>query len=267
MADGTLTFVVPVRDPLGVGDWATMRALMADTLQSLAAAGGRIVVAASRGTDLPPLPPGSTLVELDFDHVPLPPDEGPERHRAVRQDKGARTMHGLVAVQPRGHVMVVDYDDFVSRHLAELVASQADRPGWFVDHGYLFDGGPLVLEQRTGFNRMCGTSLIVRADLLRVPARVPDLDEAWTARALGSHIYLRSDLAAEGMSLAPTPFPGAVYRIGHRDSTSPTTRIARHHLSPRTALRRPADWFANLARLRRAAPLRHEFTLPHSGEG
>lgn len=263
MGDGSLTFVVPVRDPRGVRNWSRMMELMAATFDSLSRAQGRVVVSATRGTQLPALPPGARLVEVDRPYVPLPEGEGPARYAAVRRDKGARIIAGLVAEQPRGHVMVVDYDDFVSSRLAELPAADPDSVGWFVDSGFLFDGGRLVLKHPSNFDRMCGTSLIVRADLLRIPDTLPDVDETFVDRALGSHIFLKNDLAAVGTPMRPVPFPGAVYRIGYSDSTSPPKAILTAYLSPGRMLRRPKQWARNVRLLRLTSSIRGEFGLPN----
>ena len=259
--NGSLTFVVPVRDPRGVSNWAQVKSLIEATMGSLAQAGGRVVVAASRGTELPPIPDGFRVVELDLPYKPLPATEGPERHAAVRRDKGARIIAGLVAEQRRGHVMVVDYDDFVSRKLSGLPAADPNASGWFVDSGYLFDGGRLALKHPTGFNRMCGTSLLLRADLLRIPRRLRDVDPEFVDRTLGSHVFVRKDLARAGTPLTPVPFPGAVYRIGHRDSTSPPRAIHDSYLSLNTAIRHPRRWLRSLSRIRLASSISEEFGL------
>lgn len=260
MGDGSLTFVVPVRDSRGVPAWDAVKQMMARTLGSLHNAGGHIVVAANRGTDLPELPPGADLVQLDFEYTPLPDVEGPARLAAVRRDKGLRVASGLVATRPQGHVMVVDYDDFVSSRLAGLARAKPDAPGWFVDEGYLYDGGPLVML-RKGFDRVCGTSLIVRADLLPIQRSLGEADLEQVDRALGSHMYIRGDLYGRGTPLEPTPFPGAVYRIGHAESTSPTQPRIGRRLSPRRAIRHPRSWFQEVGRLRRSRSIRQEFGI------
>lgn len=238
MGDGSLTFVVPVRDPRGVQDWQAVKRRMENTFASLHRSGGRTLVAASVGTELPPLPPSVALIEVALPYIPLPAHEGSERHAAVRRDKGQRIAAALERHRPTGHVMVVDYDDFVSRRITALVARNPTAPGWFVDKGYSYDGGPFALIHKSGFNRICGSSLVVRADLLPVADASGSIDLETVNRALGSHIFLRDDLEKAGQGLAAMPFPGAVYRIGYEDSTSPTTSI-RRRLRVRRAVRYP----------------------------
>jgi hypothetical protein len=240
MGDGSLTFAIPVRDPRGVTDWAPIRELMAITLKSLVSQRGpsaRIVIGASPGTDLPELPPSAEVVEVHLPFRPLPDGEGPERWDAILVDKGLRLAHALAAATPQGHVMVVDYDDLVSARLTEVVAASPEAPGWFVDAGYLWDGGPLASVLPTGFNDLCGTSLIVRHDLLKVPADPDDpAGLEWIKATLGSH-KLWHDL----FELEQLPFPGAVYRVGSGANVSGAIgqgrRVLRAAKSPRELAR------------------------------
>jgi hypothetical protein len=70
------------------------------------------------------------------------------------------------------------------------------------------------------FHKICGTSHVIRADLMKIPARVEDADDVYIRRWLGSHISIADDLQRQGTPLAPLPFTGAVYRIGHPEASS-----------------------------------------------
>jgi len=255
VGDGSLTFAVPVRDPRGVADWAAVRDLIALTVGSLTAQRGgtsTVVLGVSPGTDLPRLPAGVEVVEVDLPFTPLPEVEGPERWEAIRADKGLRIAHALAAARPQGHVMVVDFDDLVSTRLAAVVADEPDAPGWVVDAGYLWGGGPFASVKRNGFNEVCGSSLIVRADLLRVPEDPSDPEHLdWIKEILGSHKAWRDHFA-----LKPLPFPGAVYRVGAGHNVS---RAEGMGLRIYYAVRRPRDLPATLGALRSWASIRGEF--------
>ena len=146
--------------------------------------------------------------------------------------------------------MTVDFDDFVHRDLAATVAAAPEANGWFVDRGYCYDGGPLLYRFPRGFDGLCGTSLIVRADLLRIPSDEESADEAWVRRWLGSHVSLRRDLEAEGTPLAPLPFAGAIYRVGYRGNASSNLTIRRWFFRKRLAVTRPHRFVARLTNLR-----------------
>lgn len=259
-----LTFVVPVRHPLSIAKPEVIRKLMAETLAAIAAQthpDWRCVIAAEKGALLPDLPDKVTVVETDIPAPDLPDfrvDKQANR-AAVRLDKGARIMSALTAAQPRGHVMVVDYDDLISRRLAAVVAEAPDAPGWYIDSGWLYSGGRLMSFYPERFNRLCGTSIIVQSKLLRIPKTMEGFEPDYTARSLGSHIYLREDLEAAGTPLARLPFPGAIYRIGHADSVSLSDGLLSRAINRKT-IRRPADMWKELRLLRlRSQKIRAEF--------
>ena len=255
MGDGSLVFAIPVRDPRGVADWGAVKELIGVTLASLCAQdapGSRVVLGVSPGTDLPPLPAGVEAVPVDLPYRPLPEGEGPARWDAIRADKGLRLAHALAAARPQGHVMVVDFDDLVSRRLAAVVASSPDAPGWFVDSGYLWGGGAFTSTQPTGFNEVCGSSLIVRADLLRLPDDPSDpANLEWIKTILGSHKGWR-----DHFTLQPLDFPGAVYRVGAGHNVSGAEGIGRRLYY---AVRRPWELPRVLATLRPWAMVRQGF--------
>jgi len=255
MGDGSLTFAIPVRDPRGVADWGTVKRLMGVTLDSLFAQRGprpRVVIGASAGTDLPDLPDDVVVAEVDLPYRPLPAGEGPERWDAILVDKGLRLAHALAASKPQGHVMVVDYDDLVSSRLSEVVAAEPQAPGWFVDAGYLWDGGRVASVLPTGFNDLCGTSLLIRADLLKVPADPSDPQHLeWIKSTLGSHKQWH-DL----FELANLGFPGAVYRIGSGANVSGAIGQGRRVLR---AAKRPGELAKHLRVLRLWKSVRQDF--------
>lgn len=266
--DGDLTFVVPVRHPDSVEDWTAVKRRLSQTLQSVAGQESgrwRCVVVANEGADLPGLPPNVSVVRVGLPFMPLPSArEGQEgRNEAVRADKGRRVLHGLMAARPTGHVMVVDDDDFVSRRLAAHVASEPHAPGWFIDSGFVFGGSGWMYAFPRGFNGLCGTSLIVRADLLRLPATLEDAEETWTRRWLGSHVHLRRDLELSGTPLSPLPFPGAVYRVGHHDNTSGSPTIRAWFFRKHLLVTRPHRFAMRLTNLR---PLRAKYRVEFFGE-
>jgi hypothetical protein len=207
---------------------------------------------ASPGSGLSHRPDDVQVVDVDLPFRPLPAGEGPERWDAILVDKGLRLAHALAGSRPQGHVMVVDYDDLVSRRLTEVVAGQPDAPGWFVDAGFLWDGGAVASVLPTGFNDLCGTSLLIRADLLRIPADPTDprhLD--WIKSTLGSHKQWHGLFELEDLG-----FPGAVYRIGSGANVSGAIGQGRRVLR---AAKRPSGLARHLRVLRRWKSVRRDF--------
>ncbi len=224
-----LTFVIPVRHQDTVEDWASVKQRLTVTLRSIAAQtdpNWNVIIAANEGADLPDCPPKVAVVRVNFPSVLLAEDGTPmHRSKSVQLDKGRRILSGLLAARPTGHVMVVDYDDMISRNLAAFVGENRDENGWFFDDGYLYSGGDQLFRYETEFHLYCGTSHIIRADLLEIPARFEDAKPNYVAHWLGAHIFIKAELDRKKALLARLPFPGAIYRVGYRGSTSHSLRL------------------------------------------
>ncbi len=268
-----LTFVIPVRHHATAKDWRAIRTRMAVTLRSLRAQDSddwNAVIVANHGADLPVDLRRCDVVRVDLAPNALDPSAGQEAvWQAIRRDKGRRLLKGLLHARTmgmlRGHVMVVDYDDMVSRRLAGFVAQDPHASGWYVNAGYMFSGERLLFSYPREFFELCGTSHIVRADLLDLPADEDHATEAYVSRTLGSHKFIKRDLEARGTPLAPLPFPGAIYRMGHGDTASGSTSMVRYSLR-KESLRRPVSLARQLAKFRfMGATLANEFFDGHPG--
>jgi hypothetical protein len=254
MPDVALTFIVPVRHQANAKDWPALKRNLTETLKSIANqtdARWQGVVIANQGADLPDMPAQFSVVRVDFPPNPLH-DMGSADLEAVydafRLDKGRRVLAGLVAVQPQGHVMICDDDDFVSCRLVEFVYNNRTKNGWWIQDGYVWaDGGNLLYRYRD-FSHLCGTSHIIRADLYALPQKMDGWSEAQIKRRLGSHRFIKDDLDASG-PLEPLPFFGAVYRVGHAGAHSRSTGLVRKFFNWRL-LKSPKEFVDRLLRLR-----------------
>lgn len=262
-----LVFIIPVRHQDSVSDWSLLKRYMAETLASVSAQTvphWECVVVANEHADLPDLPAKCRVRYVD---LPLPelPDRGVSLeayHDAIRADKGLRVYAGIRDVAPDSHVMVVDFDDFVSRNLAELVIRNRAVPGWNVEKGYIWSRGKWCYLQPS-FYRLCGTSHIIRRDLFGAFEQAGRPNLSVIKRRLGSHIFIHHDLAEQGHPLSPLPFPGAVYRVGNPQSTSGTGTLFSVMTPPHRFLSHPLSCAGRLSRYRRVtAALRNEFSLP-----
>lgn len=220
-----LKFLIPVRHQAGVSDWSEIIRNLQSTLASIEAQTSpdwRCLVVANTAAELPTMPAGCDVLRIDAPYTPLPP-RAPNRdayEAAIRADKGMRLWAGLNHLEPGGFVMVTDYDDFVHRDLARLVASEPDNPGgWYVDEGYIYTEGVGILRKRKAFHTVCGTSNIVRDEFLRHPPPGEHLD-FHIQRRLGSHVNIVADTAKWGVSMKPIPFPAAIYRAGYGQQVS-----------------------------------------------
>jgi hypothetical protein len=223
----TLDFIVAVRHHVTVRDWTPVREVIRDTALSISSQSDkswRAVFVANEGTPMPAMPAGVEVVRVDFDPPRLPdPKVDVEAYfEAIRRDKGQRLLAGLKSLRSAGHVMTVDYDDFVSARLAGYVRDHPTSDGWFIDAGFMVEPPRRVsLLRRTGFNEICGSSLIVAAKHYAPLLGGHEEDQrALASRWLGSHKFIRRDLAATGVHLAPLPFRGAAWRLAGPGETS-----------------------------------------------
>ena len=208
-----LTFIIPVRHHANARNWESLRAKLAQTVHSINGqtnSDWRAIIVANEGSDLPDLPPRFAVERVNF-----PPNERHERQNnanrqefwdAFRLDKGRRVLAGMLACRESHFYMIVDDDDFVSSSLVQHVADNRDAPGWCVQLGYVWDDGGRLLFATEEFNRMCGTSLIVRSDLYSLPQRFEDASEEWIKTMLGSHRFIADILAERGTPLGPCHF-------------------------------------------------------------
>lgn len=273
-----LVFVIPVQHPSSAGNWPLVRSLLPRTIRSACAQREgpfRTVVVVNRGVAMPELPRGAEIAWVDFE----PPDPPPRRELfpdeeswrdVIRFDKGRRVLAGILHARDTldvTHVMTVDADDFVSNRLAGHVARHAGANGWYVRTGYVWSGGGSWLYRYPEFFLYCGTSHLVRIDLLRLPDRVETADPEYVRWMIGSHKALARRLVESGTPLDPLPFPGAIYRIGHAGSAT-NSKGLRRTFFPRWQLRAdPVEYVRRLGRLRRLTPeIRAEFGL-ESGPG
>lgn len=252
----TVTFIIPVRHPENSADWSRLKANLAQTVQSIAAQTNddwRGIIIANEGSDLPPLP-----ARFDVEWVQFPPNARHAMDSASREevldafrfDKGRRVLRGMLRARDSRFFMIVDDDDFVSARITAYAAKHPDANGWTIDVGYVWNDGGSLLYRHSALNHVCGSSLIIRSDLYRLPQTFEDATPDYIKTMLGSHRRIADLLAERGTPLASLPFPGAIYRVGHAGSHSQTPPIFRKYVLNRHTVFRPHRIVTNLARLR-----------------
>ncbi len=251
-----LTFIIPVRHQDNAKDWNNVRSNLAETIRSISAQQSKdwnAVIVANHGADLPALPDAFDVKRVDF-----PPNQFYERGaaameqyiEAVRIDKGRRILAGMLHAGKMGHVMLVDDDDFVSNKLVSFVAENRDKAGWYLPQGYGWTDGGKMLYLSPDFHTHCGTSHIVRSDLYNLPKTFNEASDAYVQQMLGSHRLIDEHLSRGGNPLAPLPFPGAIYRIGHAGNHSKSGGIFSKFFLKRALLKQPTDLVLYCSRLR-----------------
>lgn len=97
-----------------------------------------------------------------------------DRDIEFSMDKGRKSMFGSRYARDLGcnYIMSVDADDLVSNKISEFVADNkgTNCPGWYVDKGYVYiENKNLLFRYPKKFYNFCGSSYIVRADLIPIP--------------------------------------------------------------------------------------------------
>jgi len=250
-----ITFVIPVRHQDNCSDWTKLKSNLTQTLLSISKQthpNWRAVIVANQGADLPSLPEKVEVLYVDF-----PPNHLYQRgknskkvfYEAVRLDKGKRVLSGMLFFRDTRYYMVVDDDDLISNRLVDFIDKQKIVDGWKVTQGYVWgDGGKLLLINRA-FHYLCGTSLIIRADLYNLPARIEDLPDEKIKNVFGSHIKVIDYFLERGITFNALPFRVTIYRVGYGGSHSLSPKFFRFIVNKKIILR-PHLLILNLLSLR-----------------
>ena len=251
-----LTFIIPVRHQENCKDWPTLKTRLTDTIRSICAQDNpnwNAVIIANHGADLPDMPPGFQVIRVAYPPNPLHEQGQSDKetfYESFRLDKGRRILAGMLATGTMRYAMVVDDDDFVSRRLTSFVAEHPTANGWYVHNGYVWGDQGTLLYRYNGFSSLCGTSHIIRADLYDLPPTIEVATDTYIKKMLGSHVQIEGYLANRGTPLAPLPFVGAVYRIGHSGAHSKSADLISHFFFHRWLLKKPTELVRRLSRLR-----------------
>ncbi len=231
-----LAFIIPVKHPARSNSYDVTMDLLRRTLNSIEAQTDRRFGAVVVCNERPAWAIDDTnrlFFEVDFPPAPVPADAS-QVHSWSRLDKGAKIAVGLVHARRFNptHVMLCDADDFVSRRLAALVAANPNAPGWRVETGLVYSKQSKIAEVLEKFWSYCGTSHILRRDLLPADLELDGVDsplvvsrrlgQFYVEEILGNHQRFKPYLAKMGIELAPLPFPGAVYHADTGENSSRT---------------------------------------------
>ncbi|EJZ17250.1 galactosyl transferase [Rhizobium sp. Pop5] len=251
-----VTFIIPVRHQDNASDWNKLKEHLTQTVASISNQTNgdwQGIVVANEGADLPDLPEKFDAVRVTFPPNDMHEFETGSREAvldAFRADKGRRVLSGMMNAKDSRFFMIVDDDDFVSSRIVQYVSEHQDANGWTIDHGYIWDDGGQLLFGYDDFSHLCGTSLIIRADLYKLPQEFEDASLEWIKSMLGSHVRIANILARRGTPLEELPFRAAIYRVGHGESHSRAPSLLRQYFLNRTALAKPRRWLRDFRKLR-----------------
>jgi len=254
--NNVLTFIIPIRHHESASNWSETVLNLKQTMVSIAAQSDRswkCIIVANEGAALPDIPEQFEVCRVDFPPNVLHIQGGQSQNDfwdAVRLDKGRRVLSGLLYAKNLNYFMVVDDDDFIHRDLVKFTRKNNGENGWYIDKGYVWgDGGKLLMDY-SDFYLYCGTSHIVKTNLLELPEKLEDVNVNYMKDIFGSHIKIKVMLESKGVALSPLPFHGAIYRIGHRDAHSKSNGMYHKFFCQKYLLKQPKEFIRRLLSLR-----------------
>ena len=137
-------------------------------------------------------------------------DESINKRREL--DKGKKLRLGAKYAKEEfnaDYIMTVDSDDFVSNRIADYVnSSNGSEPGWFTKNGYIHFEGKSFLFATFKFSYLCGSSIIVKPELLKYFFGVDPI------------LYFdhRLTVLNDTIELKELPFYGGVYSMANGEN-------------------------------------------------
>lgn len=206
-----ICFIIPLKSARVSNSWELVSKLFERTMRSVChqtIPDFRVIVVCHERPNIEFVHPNVSYIEVDF---PIPTWKDDKDHTSREQDKQKKIFLGLIDARQYDptYVMLVDADDCVSKNLAAFVNTDSQSNGWFFVKGYEYkDGSNSILLRRKKFHLKCGTSFIIKYDLI-VPSENTKIDDI--DRKFLYHQRLVEIMAEKGKPLAPLPFAGAVY--------------------------------------------------------
>nr|WP_299172541.1 glycosyltransferase family A protein [uncultured Allomuricauda sp.] len=206
-----LTFVIPVKSKSVSNDWVGVCQLLETTLKS---------ICNQTDSNYEILVVCHEIPEINYDHEKLHfihPDFPPPLEKSNDQkgnllrkriDKGDKVKVGVAYAVEKfntDYVMLVDSDDFISNRISEFVNNSGnDLPGWFVGKGYLNLNWKYVLLVTKQFNYLCGSSVIVKPNLIQ---------HFFDKGKIDLYLDHRLTKLAPDIELKKVPFSAAIYNM------------------------------------------------------
>ena len=211
-----LTFIVPVKSERVSGDWPGFCKLVERTFKSICNQTDQNFKLLAVCHEIPTINYSHKnihFLQVDFE----PPIRGASETDAsinIRReiDKGKKLQIGATyAVENFNseYIMTVDSDDFISKRIAEFVNKQTgEESGWYVKKGYLHLASKPFLFATSKYNKLCGSSVIVKPEVLQYFFDVDPI------------LYFDHRLTTlnGSITLSEFPFPGGIYSVANGEN-------------------------------------------------
>lgn len=202
-----LVFIIPLKSRQVSQSWSRLSQLFERCLKSVCNQTNpnfRVIVVCHEKPDIQFAHPQINYLQVDFAAPNLDNPSFGEARGIGDTDKAKKILTGLdyaAKFQPT-HIMVVDADDCINKHLAELTAQHPQSDGWYLKKGYVHqEGSRLIYLNTKNFNQSCGTSIIIKYGLSHLLFPIENYYD--------HHRHLLK----EGIVLQELAFIGAMYII------------------------------------------------------
>jgi hypothetical protein len=211
-----ICFIVPVKSKIVSNDWPYFSKLVERTMRSLCnqdSLNFEIILVCHEAPEIDFFNEKIHKVHVDFDPPQLKQEESREDGRMKKEiDKAKKIKFGEAYANKFNpdFLMVVDSDDLISNQIVSFVEQQPENsPGWYIEKGYNYkEGSSYVFYKNRTFNHLCGSTVIIRKDLL---------NELFITNPWLFYVHETTELS-NGEKLMPIPFPGAIYSIANGEN-------------------------------------------------
>lgn len=207
-----LVFVIPVKSLQVSKSWNRLSKLFERCIKSVCnqtSPDFRVIVVCHEKPNTQFHHPHIQYIEVDFPPPNLDSASFGQARGSGDVDKAQKILTGLAYAdkfQP-SHIMVVDADDCVSKHLAEFINQNSQADGWYLQKGYIYEEGKnFIYLNLKNFNQSCGSSIIIKYSLYNL---------LFSERSYYDH---NTHVLQNGIQLKPLPFPGAIYSIKNEEN-------------------------------------------------
>ena len=225
-----ILFVIPLIHPKAAKNWNIVTNQLYSTINSIQFQKSKewnAILVVNKGTKIPyKINENIKIFELD---MPPPHINIKNKHlyskeelwSAIRYDKGMKVYHGIKNSNKNSskYIMVVDADDLIHKNIAKTVENN-NIPGFCVKKGYIWNGKSFFCLKDKNFDEKCGTSLIIRKDLLDIDFTSNKIDKVKVMQNLGSHRFIKEKLQKNGHSLKEIEYYCSVYMVDHGENHS-----------------------------------------------
>lgn len=204
-----LAFIIPLKSSQVSSSWELVCKLFERSLRSVCnqtSTEYQVIVVCHEKPEIKFNSPKVTYVQVN---LPIPDSE----YASKEKDKMMKMQVGLLYAKEinASHVMFVDADDCVSKHIAKFVSQSPDENGWFFGQGYDYREDIGLLRRRDkNLHLRTNTSHIIKIDLLEPEMKLL-VDEVKRGDCVLYHIDTESILRKRGTSLKMLPFRGVIY--------------------------------------------------------